>query len=140
MLRYAVPGLLIAIWVATLFLPAVTVEHVNEDQTFPGLSVMLLGMFLGWAIFQFAAFANPVFLFALGYGAWRGDAAGRRMMRGFAVLLMLAIVSAAFWRILPDDSGPNPIIAHHAGFYLWLAVMACAALWLWFTAPRPQET
>ena len=61
-------------------------------------------------------------------------------MRVSAVLLALAIVSAIFWRILPDDSGANRIIARHSGYYLWMAVMACAALWLWFTAPRPQET
>ena len=61
--RYAVPGLLIALWAVTLFLPVVTVDHVNEDQTFPGLWVMLLGTFLGWMILQFAAFANPVIPF-----------------------------------------------------------------------------
>jgi hypothetical protein len=138
--RYAVPGLLIALWIVTLFLPVVTVDHVNEDQTFPGLGILVLGTFLGWMILQFAAFANPVFLFALGYSAWRGDTAERRTMRVSAVLLALAIVSAIFWRILPDDSGANRIIARHSGYYLWMAVMACAALWLWFTAPRPQET
>tara|TARA_B100000749_G_C18018328_1_gene298163 strand:+ start:46 stop:483 length:438 start_codon:yes stop_codon:yes gene_type:complete len=134
--RYAVPALLIAGWTLALFLPVATTDHVNENQTFTGLIVLFLGTFFGWMTFQFAAYANPIFLLALIYGAWRGERASRRTLRISAVLLALAVVSALFWRNIPDDSGMNPIIAFHAGYYLWLGVMSCAAGWLWFVASR----
>ncbi|MEL7689536.1 hypothetical protein [Citromicrobium bathyomarinum] len=134
--RYTVPAVLIAGWTLALFLPVATTDHVNEDQTFAGWMVLFLGTFLGWMTFQFAAYANPVFLFALIYGAWRGEAARRRTLQISAVLLALAVVSALAWRNIPDDSGMNSIVAFHSGYYLWLGVMVCAAGWLWFSASR----
>ena len=139
--RYAVPAVLIAGWTGALFLPVATTDHINENQTFAGWMVLFLGTLFGWMTLQFAAYANPVFLLALAYSAWRGEEAGRRILRISAVLLALGIVSALFWRNVPDDSGMNEIITYHTGYYVWLGVMAGAVGWLWFMARKsPTHT
>lgn len=124
-----IPAILLTAWVTALFLPVATVDHLNEDQTFSGWLILLLG-FLGPLILQFSAYANPLFLAVLLYVAVKRQRAAPRLLKLAAGVLALALMNALFWVSVPDDSGFNPINHYHAGYHLWLGVMGATVAWL----------
>ncbi len=122
------PVILLIAWCSALFLPVATTDHLNEDQTFLGWQVMLLGI-LGPLIGQLSAYANPLFLGVLTYVSIKRERASPTVLKVGAVVFALAVINALFWGSVPDDSGDNPIRQYYAGYFVWLAVMGATAVW-----------
>ena len=125
-------------WTAALPLDVATTRHLVADQTFTGIGILflgplgILGAVVGW-------YANPLLL--VGLIAAQGRNPARTTLLVLAGGIAVLAASALLWREIPDDSGANPIIMFHAGFWLWLTTMVAAAGWLAIVAlsDRPAE-
>lgn len=125
-------------WFVALFLDVATVEHLNAPQTFKGYMVLLLG-FLGPFALQISAYANPALFVVALYVRLRWQNLSAKKLKLAAAFIALCIVNALFWTHIPDDSGSNSITDYGPGYYLWLAVMAAAAAWLFALMRRASR-
>lgn len=119
--RSVVAASSVALWLASLALPALDIQH---DVAY-GWGLFLLGP-IG-AMLGYLEWCGNIVLFS----AWwmlRNDTS-RRHDLFTALVLLVTIALAATRRALPFDEGgePHPIGAHFAGFYLWLASLGLPA-------------
>ncbi|MCS3467036.1 hypothetical protein M2401_000757 [Pseudomonas sp. JUb42] len=97
--------------------------YYQGDHFFLGRDILLIG-WLGALEANFAWFANPIYLLALGLAQWR--------CRDFMILAWIAVCVAASFLLckavtLKPHLGAMPITSLGWGFYLWLLAMVLAA-------------
>jgi hypothetical protein len=106
-----------------LALPALEFQRSGGD---PAVSIGLMAALGGWAavmVFNFAWFANPLYLYSLRLVLgrhWRSAAA-----LGSLALLVALHATSLIGRQMPDGTF---MIRLHAGFYVWLASMIVVIL------------
>lgn len=108
-----------AIWVAcglyagSLFLPALEFEGREPEY---GWWVLAVG-WAGLALFNFAWFANPCFLMAIGH-LYHGNP--KKAFRYALVGFILALDSFLLRRVYFNELSPTAVLGLGLGFYVWL--------------------
>ena len=109
------------LWAAALALPAASFTSSGYAYA-PGVLIAAVGLIFGWSIFQFGAFANPIFLLLCGRLAFCSKA-----WVWLAVITEVLALSSFTWNDFPDDSGDNFVQHFSSGFYAWqLAILLVA--------------
>ena len=109
---------ILGIWGVSLVLPVAIFEK-SGYENMPGAGVAVIGLFFGWMILQFGAFAN---LIVIGVGL--ALAFGRRAPISLVVIAEALAVWSFTWSDFPSDAGSNFIQHFASGFYVWqLAIL-----------------
>jgi hypothetical protein len=116
-LRLSASVLILAIYVASLMLPAVlkTDTSAAHDAGYPGYSILMIG-WLGVANLQPAWIANPLLLLTLAMPT-----------RALGIATAVFAACAIGWREIPNDAGVEHVLSYGAGYYLWMLAMALTA-------------
>jgi hypothetical protein len=115
--RRLVAAVALAMWLVSLALPAGIITDTGFGDL-PGILVGAVGLLFGFMIFQFGAFANPLFLLLVVFLL-----AGWRAWISLALLAEILALSSFTWSDFPSDNGSNPIAHFGSGFYLWQAAI-----------------
>lgn len=114
--------LVIALWAASLILPAL---RVGQGAPFHGLDLLFKG-WRGLLHGVVAWYANPLLWLALAAGCTRRYRAAAVLS---GVALLLALSSAATTAVLAFQFETVPGLSLLAGFYVWLAAYALLFAW-----------
>lgn len=113
--------LLLLIAVALFCVAMVETIYVTSEQAIAGYWIFITG-WLGFLIFQFAWYANPLTLMAVllmrQHPWWALLSSG---------LALIAMSQAFLFHEIPMDTNGNTItiVARGIGFYCWIAMIAC---------------
>jgi len=122
--RWAMLATIVALWAASLALPAV---RVAGGPDLDGFDILRQG-WQGARAGVFAWYANPLFVVAVGMGlfAWQRCAG---VIAGLA--LVLALTSFAASELAQGSGIAATTLSFDFGFYLWLAAQLGLLLWSW---------
>ncbi len=122
--RWAMLVTIVALWAASLALPAVSVAG---GPDLDGLDILRRG-WQGARAGVFAWYANPLFVIAVGMGifAWQRCAG---VISGLAVVL--ALTSFAASELAQGSGVAATALSFDIGFYLWLGAQLGMLMWSW---------
>jgi hypothetical protein len=122
--HWSVAAGIVAIWFASLALPAV---GIRGGPTLTGLELLMQG-WQGASRSVFAWYANPLFALALVLSLLR-----RRRAAGVVagVCVVLALTSFAAEDLLRARMQSVPDIALRSGFFLWAGALIAFFVWSW---------
>lgn len=122
-------------WIASLMLPA---AYLTDGDAPAGISVLLIG-WVGLLMLQPAWLGNLLIWIVLPLVAGT-ERPWKITLRLCGVAMAICAIGALFWRDLPDDSGPNNVLAFGPGYYLWMTAIVGSALAALATSLVETET
>lgn len=126
---------LFAGWFASLGLPA---AYLIDGDARPGLSILMFG-WVGVLMLQPAWLGNLLIWIVLPIVA-SSERPWKVTLRLCGGALIVCAFGALFWREMPDDSGPNNIVAFGPGYYLWMIAVLGSGIAALMTASVETDT